>query len=80
VETNVRSLDNEDEPYLHGIKYTAMPPRKRFWDMEQLSGGKKTVAALVLLFAIHRYCNKWIHLFMYQTYWIYSQELWEASN
>jgi hypothetical protein len=79
VETNVRSLDSEDEPYLHGIKYTAMPPRKRFRDME-LSGRERTVAALALLFAIHRYCNKRIHLFMYQTCWIYSQELWEASN
>ena len=27
---------------------------KRFRDMEQLSGGEKTVAALALLFAIHR--------------------------
>jgi len=31
-----------------------MPPMKRFRDMEQLSGGEKTVAALALLFAIHR--------------------------
>lgn len=30
-----------------------MPPMKRFRDMEQLSGGEKTVAALALLFAIH---------------------------
>ena len=43
------------EPYLGGIKYHAMPPMKRFRDMEQLSGGEKTVAALALLFAIHRY-------------------------
>ena len=28
---------------------------KRFRDMEQLSGGEKTVAALALLFAIHRW-------------------------
>ena len=28
---------------------------KRFRDMEQLSGGEKTIAALALLFAIHRY-------------------------
>ncbi|KAG0580223.1 hypothetical protein M758_4G158500 [Ceratodon purpureus] len=49
------SLESEDEPYLHGIKYTAMPPTKRFRDMEQLSGGEKTVAALALLFAIHSY-------------------------
>jgi hypothetical protein len=41
------------EPYLHGIKYHAMPPLKRFRDMDQLSGGEKTMAALALLFAIH---------------------------
>jgi len=49
------NLENEDEPFLYGIKYTAMPPTKRFRDMEQLSGGEKTVAALALLFAIHRF-------------------------
>ncbi|KAF2286808.1 hypothetical protein GH714_030469 [Hevea brasiliensis] len=49
------NLENEDDPFLHGIKYTAMPPTKRFRDMEQLSGGEKTVAALALLFSIHRY-------------------------
>jgi len=27
------SLDSTDEPFLHGIKFTAMPPTKRFrWD------------------------------------------------
>ena len=32
-----------------------MPPMKRFRDMDQLSGGEKTMAALALLFAIHTY-------------------------
>lgn len=32
-----------------------MPPMKRFRDMDQLSGGEKTMAALALLFAIHSY-------------------------
>ncbi|RUS31129.1 LOW QUALITY PROTEIN: hypothetical protein BC938DRAFT_478410 [Jimgerdemannia flammicorona] len=49
------SLEDSEEPYLDGIKYHAMPPMKRFRDMEQLSGGEKTMAALALLFAIHRY-------------------------
>jgi len=49
------SLESTDEPFLAGIKYSAMPPTKRFRDMEQLSGGEKTVAALALLFAIHRW-------------------------
>lgn len=47
------SLEQQDEPYLGGIKFNAMPPTKRFRDMEQLSGGERTVAALALLFAIH---------------------------
>ena len=67
------SLDNSEEPYLGGVRYTAMPPMKRFRypiilflfysrndchlsfrDMEQLSGGERTMAALALLFSIHR--------------------------
>lgn len=46
--------ESPEEPYLKGIKYNAMPPNKRFRDMVLLSGGEKTVAALALLFAIHR--------------------------
>ncbi|KAJ3285102.1 Structural maintenance of chromosomes protein 1 [Rhizoclosmatium sp. JEL0117] len=49
------SLEDSDEPYLDGVKFHAMPPMKRFRDMEQLSGGEKTVAALALLFAVHSY-------------------------
>ncbi|PHZ08880.1 RecF/RecN/SMC protein [Rhizopus microsporus ATCC 52813] len=49
------SLEDTEEPYLEGIKYHAMPPMKRFRDMEQLSGGEKSVAALALLFAVHSY-------------------------
>ena len=44
-----------DEPYLAGVNYHTMPPTKRFRDMEHLSGGEKTMAALALLFAIHSY-------------------------
>lgn len=49
------SLEDDDEPYLAGIKYHTMPPLKRFRDMEHLSGGEKTMAALALLFAVHTY-------------------------
>ncbi|KAK5171781.1 Structural maintenance of chromosomes protein 1B [Saxophila tyrrhenica] len=49
------SLEDDDEPYLAGVKYHAMPPLKRFRDMEHLSGGEKTMAALALLFAVHTY-------------------------
>lgn len=49
------TLEEEDEPYLAGVRYHSMPPMKRFKDMEFLSGGEKTVAALALLFAIHSF-------------------------
>ncbi|KAM1684399.1 hypothetical protein TB2_035158 [Malus domestica] len=60
------NLENEDDPFLHGIKYTAMPPTKRFRDMEQLSGGEKTVAALALLFSIHRLRFPLMHGFSFR--------------
>ncbi|KJR80350.1 structural maintenance of chromosome 1 [Sporothrix schenckii 1099-18] len=47
--------EGDEPPYLSGVKYHAMPPLKRFRDMEHLSGGEKTMAALALLFAIHSY-------------------------
>ena len=49
------SPENTEEPFSGGIKFSAMPPTKRFRDMEQLSGGEKTVAALALLFAVHSF-------------------------
>ncbi len=48
-------LENNQDPYLHGVKFTAMPPMKTLRGMEQLSGGERTVAALALLFAIHSF-------------------------
>jgi structural maintenance of chromosome 1 len=49
------TLDDQNEPFSGGTRYTAMPPMKRFRDMEQLSGGEKTMAALALLFSIHSF-------------------------
>ncbi|KAI9209027.1 RecF/RecN/SMC [Polychytrium aggregatum] len=49
------NLDDSDEPFTDSVRYHAVPPMKGFRDMEQLSGGEKTVAALALLFAIHSY-------------------------
>lgn len=49
------SLQEQEEPFLGGIKFNAMPPTKRFRDMDQLSGGERSVAALALLFAIHEF-------------------------
>ena len=47
--------ENSEEPYLDGCNYNCVAPGKRFRPMDNLSGGEKTVAALALLFAIHRF-------------------------
>lgn len=46
--------ENPEEPYLDGVNYNCVAPGKRFQPMSNLSGGEKTIAALALLFAIHR--------------------------
>lgn len=48
-------LENVEEPYSEGIIYNCVAPGKRFRQMDNLSGGEKTVAALGLLFAIRSY-------------------------
>ena len=48
-------MDNLEEPYLHGVTFNPMPPNKPFGDIENLSGGELNIAALALLFAIHRF-------------------------
>lgn len=48
-------LENVEEPYLEGIIYNCVAPGKRFRQMDNLSGGEKTVAALALLFAIRSF-------------------------
>merc|ERR1719353_1337272 len=48
-------LENQDDPFLEGVNFTAMPPAKRFSELGQLSGGEKAMAALALLFAVYKY-------------------------
>ena len=55
VGTAYLSLEDQTDPFLHGVKYNTMPPGKRFRDMDQLSGGERTVAAIALLMAIHKF-------------------------
>ncbi|GJR53042.1 structural maintenance of chromosomes protein 1 [Tanacetum coccineum] len=45
------NIENDNEPFSHDTH--VIPPTKRFWPMDLLSGGEKTVAALALLFSIH---------------------------
>jgi structural maintenance of chromosome 1 len=46
--------DNPEKSYLDGINYNSVAPGKRFQPMSNLSGREKTIAALALLFAIHK--------------------------
>jgi structural maintenance of chromosome 1 len=46
-------LESEEEPFDHGIYYTPTPPTKRFvYDLEQLSGGEKSIASLALQYSL----------------------------
>ena len=49
------AMEDTDEPYLGGIKFTAMPPHKRFRDLDQLSGGEKAIASLSLIITLQEY-------------------------
>lgn len=48
-------LDDPEEPYNGGITFTACPPGKRFFPMELLSGGERSMASMALLFAMHSF-------------------------
>ncbi|EFA79147.1 structural maintenance of chromosome protein [Heterostelium album PN500] len=49
------AVEDTAYPFNAGVKYTAIPPNKRYQEMDQLSGGEKSIAALALLFALHQY-------------------------
>ncbi|ETO34086.1 condensin complex component SMC1 [Reticulomyxa filosa] len=42
-------------PFAQELYYTAQPPGKPFRNMDQLSGGEKSMASLALLFAMHSF-------------------------
>jgi structural maintenance of chromosome 1 len=49
---------NEDEPYLGSICYLPTPPGKRvIYDIDQLSGGEKTIAILSLVISLQTICE-----------------------
>ncbi|KAM3610055.1 uncharacterized protein V6R79_024523 [Siganus canaliculatus] len=51
----ILSMEDPEEPYLHGINYSCVAPGKRFMSMDNLSGGEKAIASLALVFAIHSF-------------------------
>lgn len=50
--TATLNLENQFEPFSGGVIFNCMPPNKRFREMESLSGGEKTIAALAIIFAM----------------------------
>ena len=45
-------MENESFPCDEGLYYTPIPPTKRFvYDLDQLSGGEKSIASLALQYA-----------------------------
>jgi structural maintenance of chromosome 1 len=47
------SVDDKQMPFEKGVRFYPCPPGKRImYDVSQLSGGEKTIAALTLLFAL----------------------------
>jgi structural maintenance of chromosome 1 len=49
------TADNQEEPYLDGLEFRAIPPTKRYHGPAMLSGGEQTLATLALLFAVYSY-------------------------
>jgi structural maintenance of chromosome 1 len=49
------SDDNDEEPFNSKVTFSVKPANKRYLELNQLSGGERTIACLSLLFAI----NKW---------------------
>lgn len=49
------TLQDLHEPWSAGITYQAIPPQKRMWNYEQLSGGERSLASLALIFAIQSF-------------------------
>ncbi|KAM0673688.1 Structural maintenance of chromosomes protein 1 [Gurleya vavrai] len=56
-------LENNVEAYKEGTKYFIMPPKKRYREINMLSGGEKTLAAFALLLSFHFYKPSSFYIF-----------------
>ena len=46
-------IENGEYPFEHGVYFSPTPPTKRFvYDLEQLSGGEKSIASLALQYSL----------------------------
>jgi structural maintenance of chromosome 4 len=46
-------LSDQNDPFLDGITFSVRPPRKSWKQIQNLSGGEKTLSSLSLVFALH---------------------------
>lgn len=53
-DANLHAMNGE-LPFSGGVKFSVIPPGKRYGSIETLSGGEKTLAALALLLAVHSF-------------------------
>ncbi|GMT05588.1 hypothetical protein PENTCL1PPCAC_27762, partial [Pristionchus entomophagus] len=51
------SLELKDviDPFIEGVQFMVRPPKKSWKQIENLSGGEKTLSSLALVFALHKY-------------------------
>lgn len=43
------------DPFTEGVEFAVRPPKKSWKQIQNLSGGEKTLASLSLVFALHHY-------------------------
>ncbi|KCZ76697.1 hypothetical protein H311_02300, partial [Anncaliia algerae PRA109] len=56
-------LENKSDPFSSVIKYFVMPPNKRFRDVNELSGGERTMACLALLLSLKEWKRPPLYIF-----------------
>jgi len=53
-DADLELVDSHD-PFAEGIKFTVRPPKKSWKEIQNISGGEKTLSSLSLVFALHHY-------------------------
>merc|ERR1719376_627250 len=53
-DADLELVDSHD-PFSEGIIFTVRPPKKSWKDIQNISGGEKTLSSLSLVFALHHY-------------------------
>lgn len=53
-DADLELVDSHD-PFAEGIRFTVRPPKKSWKEIQNISGGEKTLSSLSLVFALHHY-------------------------